>query len=63
MTLIARRRVMWTMLCQFKAGDMEKSMFVLKMGKSHPPLTPVCGDHPLAPHFPNEKEESELVAK
>lgn len=43
-------RIHITMLCEFRCGDMERSMFVLKFSdKKHAPLTPVCGDHPLKP--------------
>jgi hypothetical protein len=43
-----RKKVMWTMLCQFTAGDFEASHFELKMfPKTFDPLTPVCDDHPL----------------
>ena len=43
-----KRKVMWTMLCQFIATSM--GQFALhESGKSHAPLTPVCGDHPIGP--------------
>jgi hypothetical protein len=52
-----KRRVMWTMLCQFKAGDTEHSFVVLKnYAQSFAPLTPVCGDHPLGPDWPDKKK-------
>jgi len=36
---------MWTMLCQFRATNM-----IGDNGKQlYPPLTPVCGEHPLSP--------------
>lgn len=48
-----KSKLHWTALYQFKAGDMDSSFLVLKMhAKSFPPLTPVCGKHPLAPDFP-----------
>lgn len=53
-----KRRVMWTMLCTFIAHSMPSSAvlsFTFKdSGKEHPPLTPVCGDHPLAPSWPKK---------
>lgn len=51
-----KRRIMWTMLCQFKAADTSGMSFSLKMGQSRAPLTPVCSDHPMAPDWP-EKEK------
>lgn len=47
-----KRKVMWTLLCEFEAHNLGD--FALKQsGKVHAPLTPVCGDHPLSP--PKEK--------
>lgn len=46
-----KKRTHWTALYEFRAGDMTKSMFVLKMGKIHQPLTPVCDEHPLGYGF------------
>ena len=40
---------MWTMLCQFKAVTMTDTLD--ESVKSHPPLTPVCDEHPLSPDF------------
>lgn len=51
-----KRKVMWTMRCQFKAGDLEHSLVVLKdYPQSFAPLTPVCDDHPIGPDWPEEK--------
>lgn len=50
-----RRKVMWTMLCEFYAHSMGQ-FSVTKSGKKHTPLTAVCGDHLLAPAFPIETE-------
>lgn len=48
-------KIHWTCLYQFKCGDMKKSMFTLQFSdKVHLPLTPVCGDHPVAPHYEYE---------
>jgi hypothetical protein len=48
-----KRRILWTMLCQFKAGNMDGSSFVLQFyPQSFSPLTGVCGDHPLSPDWP-----------
>jgi len=48
-------RIHWTMLCQFKAGDMNRNHFELQLyPQSFAPLTPVCGDHPLAPDWPKK---------
>lgn len=49
-----KRKVMWTMLCEFEAYTMESNGMSVINGKVHPPLTPVCGEHPLGPHFPNK---------
>lgn len=40
----------WTMLCQFRVQDMG-AFAVLPSSKSHPPLTPVCRDHIMAPDW------------
>jgi hypothetical protein len=48
-------RLHWTMLCEFVAKRTDKGSFVLQDGKIHPPLTPVCGDHPLGPHWRTSK--------
>lgn len=43
-------RLMWTQLFSFRCQNMEEGAFSLVHGKTiHPPLTPVCGNHPLAP--------------
>lgn len=48
-------KIMWTMLCQFRCMNMDSH--VAKDGeKSHPPLRPVCGEHPLKPDFPEDEE-------
>ena len=53
-----RRRVMWTMLCEFYAYDFNTPGFTLvKPDKKHPPLDAVCGAHPLAPAWPSATEE------
>jgi hypothetical protein len=45
-----RRKVMWTMLCDFYAHSLNApGSGLLETGKKHAPLTAVCGDHPLAP--------------
>lgn len=46
-----KRRVMWTMICTFTAKNMGL-LALTDSGKEHPPLTPVCGAHPLAPAWP-----------
>lgn len=45
-----KRRLLWTMLCSFRACNMDRG-FALEHSTSqtHAPLTPVCGDHPLIP--------------
>lgn len=49
-------KVHWTALYQFKAGNMKSGQFVLQYyPQSFPPLTPVCGDHPLRPDYPLRK--------
>jgi len=48
-----KRKVMWTLLCEFVAHNM--GPFTLRQsGKVHAPLTPVCGEHPLG--LPSAKE-------
>lgn len=44
-----RSRRHWTSLFSFQAMDMNGTSFVLgsASGKVHPPLTPVCGAHPM----------------
>lgn len=49
-----KRKVMWTMLYQFRCANME-SLVCTKGKISHLPLTPVCSGHPLAPDWPDEK--------
>ena len=46
-----KRKVMWTMLCDFEAHSMG-DITSRDSGIVHPPLTPVCQDHPIGPHFP-----------
>ena len=54
-----RRRVMWTMLCEFYAYDFNTPGFTLvKPDKKHPPLDAVCGAHPLALVVEIEKRET-----
>lgn len=45
-----RSKTHWTSLFSFQAMDMKGSVMVLRSasGKVHPPLTPVCGSHPMA---------------
>jgi hypothetical protein len=53
-----RRKVMWTMLCEFRAYDFNAPGLVLpKPKKVHKPMDEVCGDHPLAPAWPEEEKE------
>ena len=52
-----KRKVMWTMLHEFMAITMDTAIGVIgeKDRKGpYPPLTPVCGDHPIGP--PTEEE-------
>jgi hypothetical protein len=54
-----RRKVMWTMLCEFYAHSLSApGLPVLGKGKKHAPLTPVCGDHPLGPAWPEDEAET-----
>lgn len=56
------RTKMWTALYQFRAVTVHPNDFVLREPvTSHPPLTPVCDDHPLAVAWP--KEEKEVAGK
>lgn len=45
-----RSKSHWTSTLSFQAMDAKHSFLVLTSatGKVHPPLTPVCGSHPLA---------------
>lgn len=45
-----KRKLHWTSLLSFKAIDMKTPSFVARSATNivHPPLTPVCTDHPLA---------------
>ena len=55
-----RKKVLWTMLCSFQALDM--AMLVPKRsGKIHPPLTPVCQTHLLAPEMEEVTEDGRKV--
>lgn len=50
-----KARLMWTMICQFKAVDFERNHFTCEdFPQSLAPLTPVCSDHPLRPDFGKE---------
>lgn len=49
-----RRKIMWSMLCEFHAHSMG-TFTVVESTKKHPPLAAVCGDHLLAPAFPIER--------
>jgi hypothetical protein len=51
-----RRKVMWTMLCEFYAHSMGLEFGLMKSMKIHKPMDEVCGDHLLAPAWPEEKE-------
>lgn len=46
-----RSKSHWTSLFSFQAMDMKSNVFFLrsKTGKVHPPMTPVCHSHPMAP--------------
>jgi hypothetical protein len=57
-------KVHWTMLCEFKVGNMEASQFVLQWyPQTFPPLTPTCGDHPLKPAWPESNETKKPKSK
>jgi hypothetical protein len=48
-----RRKVMWTMLSEFYAHSMGAgSLGIQRSAHKHPPLDAVCGDHLLAPAWP-----------
>lgn len=49
-----KRKVMWTMLCEFKALIFEQDS-IENGDKVHQPLTPICGEHPLSPNIVNPK--------
>jgi len=50
-----RRKAMWTMLCEFRAYDMDAGGLIPK--KVHKPLDAVCEDHPVAPAWLEEGKE------
>jgi hypothetical protein len=55
-----RRKVMWTMLCEFYAYNFNAPALVMpKPEKKQPPLAAVCGCHPLAPAWPEEESKTE----
>ena len=50
-----RGTLIWTMLCEFRAYDFNAPGIVMpEPKKKYAPLTAVCGDHPLAPAWPDE---------
>lgn len=51
-----KRKVMWTMLCEFYAHSMGE-FTVVKSGRKHNPLAGVCGSHLLAPAWPEETKD------
>lgn len=54
-----RRKVMWTMLCEFYAHRMGQRA-VIESTKKHRPLSEVCAEHLLAPAWPeDDKQEGE----
>lgn len=48
-----KRRSHWTLLAEFRAKSLG-FMVMTDSGKVHPPLTPVCSEHPLAIAWPDE---------
>lgn len=53
-----RRKIMWTMLCEFYACDFNTlGCITSKSGKKHAPLTAVCDDHPLRPAWSEKGRE------
>lgn len=46
-----KRKLMWTMLCQFKAHEMG-DFSLDDGGMSFEPLDAVCSNHPIGPDFP-----------
>lgn len=52
-----RKRTLWTMLCEFKAVDMDGSIMVAKdYPQAFAPLTGVCNDHPIRPNVERAKQ-------
>ncbi len=57
-----KKRTLWTMLCSFQAWDM--GMLVpKKSGKVHPPLTPVCQGHLMAPEIEEVDESGTVISR
>jgi hypothetical protein len=52
-----KKRVQWTMICEFLAHSMGH-LVPSKSGLVHPPLTPVCQDHLITPAWPEAKGEA-----
>jgi hypothetical protein len=44
-----RLRILWTALWAFRSPRLEGQFVIPNNTQIHPPLTPVCGDHPLSP--------------
>jgi hypothetical protein len=59
-----RRKHHWTMLMNFQAVIFGKHQFTAEPEPQvHPPLAPVCRDHPLAPCLPQVKKQSRTKPK
>ena len=52
-----KRKVMWTMLHEFIAVTMDGIAGTGHTGP-YPPLTPVCGDHPIGPPTESESKKA-----
>lgn len=57
-----KKRTLWTMLCAFRSIDLTSpegakrfTIDAQRDGQPFPPLAGVCGDHPLAPDWPEKK--------
>lgn len=49
-----RRKILWTMLCEFYAHSMGKQIGIEESTKKHQPLEEVCANHLLAPAWPQK---------
>src|SRR5512146_1661732 len=57
-----KKRGLWTMLVSFQAHSMG-ALVPIKSGKVHPPLTPVCQSHLLAPEYDVIDAKGNVVPK
>ena len=57
-----RTKYHWTALYEFEAVSLGEPLVPVRSGLVHPPLTPVCGNHPISPAFPSTTTPREREA-